>query len=213
MKKYSFLKIIGMLLFILMLSGCATQGGSSEQQVDYEETKKMVVDILKTDDGKKALQEAMKDEEMKQTLIMDQKIITDTIQSSLTSEKGTKLIQKAFEDPKFIESYAKNMQSEHEKLIKDLMKDPEYQKMLLGVFQDPEMQKTMQTSIKSQEFRKHLQDVITETLSSPLYKAKIEQALLKAAQEAGQEKSGGQTAQKESGGGGGGGDQETSSKK
>jgi spore germination protein D len=165
----------------------------------------MVVDILKTDDGKKALQEVMKDEEMKQVLVMDQKIITETIQSTLTSEKGTKFWQKVFEDPKFVESFATSLQEEHEKVIKSLMKDPEYQKLLIGIFQDPEMQKTMQTSIKSQEFRKHLQDVILETLSSPLYKVKIQETLLKAAEEAGQQQSGGeQSSQQESGSGQGG---------
>ena len=46
--------------------------------------------------------------------------------------------------------------------------------MFIEVLQDPEMQKSVQSTIKSQEFRKHLQDVILETLESPLYKVKIE---------------------------------------
>ncbi|MGM0878729.1 MAG: spore germination lipoprotein GerD [Bacillota bacterium] len=203
MKRYSLLMILGMSLFSVLISGCAPQEESA-RQMDYEETKKMVVDIFKTDDGKKALQEVMKDEEMKQVLIMDQKVVTETIQTTLTSEKGAKFWQKVFEDPKFVESFAKSLQEEHEKVIKSLMTDPEYQKLLIEVFQDPEMQKTMQTSIKSQEFRKHLQDVIMETLSSPLYKAKIQETLLKAAEEMGQKGSGGQQDsgdEKESGGG------------
>jgi spore germination protein D len=198
--------ILGMAVFGLMFSGCAPQEESGGQ-IDYEETKKMVVDILKTDDGKKALQEVMKDEEMKQVLVMDQKIITETIQSTLTSDKGTKFWQKVFEDPKFVESFATSLQEEHEKVIKSLMKDPEYQKLLIGIFQDPEMQKTMQTSIKSQEFRKHLQDVILETLSSPLYKVKIQETLLKAAEEAGQQQSGGEQSSQQGSGSGQGGEQ------
>jgi spore germination protein D len=189
--------ILGMSLFSVLISGCAPREESGGQ-VDYEETKKMVVDILKTDDGKKALEEVMKDEEMKQVLVMDQKIVTETIQTTLTSDKGAKFWQKVFEDPKFVETFAKSLQEEHEKVIKGLMTDPEYQKLLIEVFQDPEMQKSMQTSMKSQEFRKHLQDVVTETLSSPLYKAKIQETLLKAAEEAGQQAGGGQ---QESGGG------------
>jgi spore germination protein D len=200
MKRNSLLMIIGMSIFSLTFSGCAPQEESGGQ-IDYEETKKMVVDILKTDDGKKALQEVMKDEEMKQVLIMDQKVVTDTIQSTLTSDKGTKFWQKVFEDPKFVESFAKSLQEEHEKVIKTLMTDPEYQKLLIGIFQDPEMQKTMQTAIKSQEFRKHLQDVIMETLSSPLYKVKIQETLLKAAEEAAQQNGGGQSSQQEGGSG------------
>ena len=42
--------------FLLLTAGCApAESGGGEP--DYEETKKMVVDILKTDDGKKAIQE------------------------------------------------------------------------------------------------------------------------------------------------------------
>ncbi|WP_368733825.1 GerD family protein [Escherichia coli] len=37
--------------------------------------------------------------------------------------------------------------------------------------------------VKSKEFRKHLEKVITETLSSPLYKKKFEDELKKAASE------------------------------
>lgn len=198
MKRYSLLMILG--ISILVFSGCAPKEESAGQ-IDYEETKKMVVDILKTDDGKTALQEVMKDEEMKEVLVMDQKVVTETIQSTLTSDKGAQFWQKVFEDPKFVETFAKSLQSEHEKVIKTLMTDPEYQKLLIGIFQDPEMQKTMQTAIKSQEFRTHLQDVIMETLSSPLYKVKIQETLLKAAQEAGQQSSGGQSSEQQSGNG------------
>lgn len=181
MKRHSLLLILAMTMFSVLISGCAPKEEAG--QIDYEETKKMVVDILKTDDGKKALQEVMKDEEMKQVLIMDQKSVTETIEKTLTSDKGVKFWQKAFEDPKFVESFAKSLQDEHEKVIKGLMNDPDYQKLLIEVFQDPEMQKTMQTALKSQEFRKHIQEIVTETLSSPLYKTKIEETLLKAAEE------------------------------
>ncbi|OKL36009.1 spore germination lipoprotein GerD [Domibacillus mangrovi] len=210
MKRYLLLMILTLSIVSVLISGCAPKEESAGQ-MNYEETKKMVVDILKTDDGKKALQEIMKDKEVKQALVMDQQVITETIQTTLTSDQGKKFWKKAFEDPKFAESFAKSMKKEHEKVIKGLMTDPDYQKMLIGVLQDPEMQKSLQTSLKSQEFRKHLQDVITETLSSPLYKAKIQETLLKAAEEAGQQ--GGQSSEQgnsssqgsgESGGSGGG---------
>ncbi|KHF28870.1 Spore germination protein GerD precursor [Anoxybacillus sp. BCO1] len=35
----------------------------------------MVVDILKTDEGKKAIQEVMSDEKVKQQLVMDQEVV------------------------------------------------------------------------------------------------------------------------------------------
>src|SRR5688500_18237228 len=108
MKRYSLLMILGMFLFSVLIYGCAPREESGGQ-VDYEETKKMVDDILKTGDGNKALQEVMKDEEMKQVLVMDQKIVTETIQTTLTSDKGAKFWQKVFEDPKFVETFAKSL--------------------------------------------------------------------------------------------------------
>ena len=44
--------ILTFLIVSVLISGCAPKDESSGQ-MDYEETKKMVVDILKTDDGKK----------------------------------------------------------------------------------------------------------------------------------------------------------------
>ncbi|WP_046173473.1 spore germination lipoprotein GerD [Domibacillus indicus] len=190
MKRNAIFVMVMGLFMSLLAAGCGNvgQAGQAQGQTDYDETKKMVIDILKTDDGKKALREVMQDPEIKKELVMDQQAARETIQQTLTSEKAKDFWKTAFEDPKFAESYAKSMKSEHEKLMKDLMKDPDYQKMLIGVMQDPEMQKTMQEAMKSQEFRKHLQTVIDETLSSPIYKAKMEETLLKAAEEAGKEK-------------------------
>ncbi|WP_339148437.1 spore germination lipoprotein GerD [Sutcliffiella sp. BMC8] len=187
MKSY----LLPSLLLFLLLSGCAQ--GEKGGQMDYEETKKMVVDILKTDDGKKAIEEIMADDKMKANFVLDQEVVTKSIEQTLDSEKGTEFWKKAFEDPKFAETFAKSMKDEHEKLIKDLMKDPEYQGMMVQILQDPEMEKQMITVMSGQEYKKHLQKVMTETFESPLFKAKIQDILLKAASEmqGGQQGSGG----------------------
>ncbi|MBS2967371.1 spore gernimation protein GerD [Metabacillus sp. KIGAM252] len=207
------------LILLLMISalaigmnGCAPKAeGASE--MDYEKTKKMVVDILKTDEGKTALQEVLKDDQMKQNLVMDQKMVSETITKTLTSKQGMEFWTKIFEDPKFSEAFAQSLQKEHEKVIKQLMTDPDYQKMMIEILQNPEMEKQIGTVIKSQESRKYIQEVITETLTSPLYKTKMQDALLKAAQQMGQQSdgSGGQEqggasggSSGESGGGSGG---------
>ena len=83
-------------LFIIC-SGCSSNNTSDE--MDYEKTKKMIVDILKTDDGKKAIQEILSDESVKSELIMNQDIVTKTIEKTLTSKKGKKFWEKAFKDP------------------------------------------------------------------------------------------------------------------
>lgn len=181
------------IFILLFISGCGQE--ESGGQMDYDQTKKMVVDILKTDDGKKAVQELLEDEKIKQTLIMDEAIVADTIQTTLTSKDGTEFWKKSFEDPKFAESMAKSMKDGNEQLLKDLMKDPEYRGMMIEVLKDPELQKEVTTVLKSKEYREHLQTVVTETFESPLFKAKLQDILLKAAEEAG------------AGGGGGGGEE------
>ncbi|OLF98234.1 Spore germination protein GerD [Bacillus paralicheniformis] len=151
--------------------------------MDYDQTKKMVVDILKTDDGKKAIQEILNDDKLNETLVMDEKTVKETVEKTMTSKKGAEFWKKVFEDPKFAEGFAKTLQNEHEKVLKKLMKDPEYQKMLIQVMQDPEMAKKYGELVRSQEFRTHLQEVISDTLSSPLYRKQFEEELKKAASE------------------------------
>jgi spore germination protein D len=176
------MKFVLPVTFLLLAAGCApTESGGG--QVDYEETKKMVVDILKTDDGKKAIQEVMGDDGMKEKLIMDQVIVSDTIEKTLTSDKGMEFWKKSFEDPKFAESMAKSMNKENELLLKNLMKDPEYRGMMIEVMKDPELEKELTTVLKSKEYREHLQKVITETFESPLFKAKLQDLIVKAAEE------------------------------
>ncbi|MFE8703885.1 spore germination lipoprotein GerD [Cytobacillus sp. FJAT-54145] len=177
-KKFTLLPI----LLTMLIAGCA-QTETGGEQVDYEETKKMVVDILKTDDGKKALQEVMADDTMKEKLVMDQAVVSSTIQKTLTSDEGKEFWKKSLEDPKFAESVATSMKDGHEQLLKDLMKDPEYKGMMIEVLKDPEIEKEVTNILKSKEYREHLQKVMTETFESPLFKAKIEDILIKAAEE------------------------------
>ena len=196
-------KMLLLLPIILFLTSCSSSDTSSSGgQADYDETKKMVVDILKTDDGKKAIEEVMSNDGIKEKLVMDQKVVSDTISQTLTSDKATEFWKKTFSDPKFAQGVAKNMRSENEKLLKDLMNDPEYRGMMIEVFKEPEIQKEMADALKSKEYREHLQKVITETVDSPLFKAKIEQLLLKAAEETAKTKTSdkGGSSEKSSGG-------------
>jgi spore germination protein D len=191
-----------LLLIMLILTSCSASGTTGIEQMDYDQTKKMVVDILKTDDGKKAIQDVMSDDKMKQKLVMDQKVVSDTIQQTLTSEKATEFWKKTFSDPKFAEGVAKNMRSENEKLLKQLMNDPEYRGMMIQVFKEPAVQQQMADALKSKEYRDNLQKVITETMESPLYKVKMQDMLLKAATEMNKGKSSDQNKSSNQSGGG-----------
>ena len=174
-----------LLLFFILISVLVTTSCGQQQatkELDYEETKKMVVDILKTDEGKKAIEDVMSDEKLRQQLIMDQTVVTDTIQATLTSEKGSEFWKKNFEDPDFAEKMAQSMQTEHERLLKSLMNDPEYRGKVLEIMKDPDLVHDLTNVLKSNEYRDHLKGVISETLESPLYQTKIQELLLKAAE-------------------------------
>ena len=168
-------------LSLLIITGCAPQQETAKE-IDYDQTKKMVVDILKTDEGKKAIQDVMSDEQLRQELIMDQSVVTETIQNTLTSEKGAEFWKKNFDDPKFAETMAQSMQKQHEQLLKALMNDPEYRAKLMEIIKDPELVEDLTNILKSNEYREDLKTVISVTIESPLYQTKIQELLLKAAE-------------------------------
>lgn len=55
--------------------------------------------------------------------------------------------------------------------------------MMIDILKDPDYEKEVLTLLKSKDFRSHIQDVIIETYNDPLFKAKLEDSLLKAAKE------------------------------
>src|SRR5699024_2676896 len=90
---------------------------------------------------------------------------------------------KLFNDPSFVKSYAESLSDEQEKLMKKLMNDAEFQNQMLDLLQNPEINKQMLTILKGQEFRSHIEDLIKETLDTPLFQEKMATILLEAAEE------------------------------
>lgn len=171
------------MFFIILsffLSGC-TEGKDVGKEANYETTKKIVIDILQTEDGKKAIQDAIHDEEMKKELVIQSEIVKDSLNEMLNSEKATEMWTHLFEDPSFVEGFVKSTGDSQKELMKQLMYDAEFQKQMLELLHNPEMTKQLLTVVKSQQFREHLEETIQETISSPLFLSKIEKTLLKAA--------------------------------
>lgn len=180
--------IFGTVIFlVLVLSGC-NQGDTAEKDSDYEQTKKMVVDILNTDEGKQAMQKLLADEAMQEQLIMDTNVVKESITEALNSEKQIEMWKKLFQDSEFIKIYTKILDQEQKELFKGLMHDAAFQKQMLELLQNPEMMEQTLTMLKSQQFREHLEETIQETLSSPLFQSKIEDILLKASENKTEEK-------------------------
>ncbi|OEH93227.1 spore germination lipoprotein GerD [Bacillus solimangrovi] len=172
-----------LILFLFLLSGCAGNGAQGSSQPDYDATKKMVVDILKTDEGKQAIQEIMKDDKIKESLIMDQQTVQESITKTLTSKEAKDFWKKQFEDPKFSEAFANSIKKEQEQLMKDLMKDPEYQRKIMDILQNPEMQQQYLKLLSTPDYREEMQKILTETIENPLFKVKMQEMLIKGAEE------------------------------
>ncbi|RYL89852.1 spore gernimation protein GerD [Sporolactobacillus sp. THM7-4] len=166
------------LIFLLLIgaAGCAPQAA----QPTYQENKKMVLDMLRTDDGKRTIREMMQDKEMKNALVMDEPAVRKTIQESLTTEQGKKLWKELLEDPDFSKTLAKSMQQENEALLKKMMKDPGYQGMMMDILKAPRLQDQYLDLMKTKPFRQQLERNVQDMLESPYFKEKMIDAIGKA---------------------------------
>lgn len=176
------LRILLPVLILVFLAACNGSSGASEQ-ADYDTTKKMMVDILKSDDGKKAMTEVLSDEEMQQSMALESEVVSQAVQQTLISEEGKAFWSKLFSDPTFVQEFSKVLEDQQKELMKGLMKDAEYQKLMIELYKNPEMMEQMVTVMQGQKFKAHLETTIEETLSSPVFQAKMTETLLKAAEE------------------------------
>ncbi|GGK21002.1 germination protein GerD [Caldalkalibacillus thermarum] len=193
------------MMAISTLTACAPV----EEQVspDYKETKQMVLDILQTEEGKKAIQDILKEDEFKQQLLIDEPVVKKTIQDTLLQADNKEKWQQLMLDPKFAQKYAKQLENEHKRLLKDLMKDPEYQAAMIDILKDPEMEKQFVEVAKSQAFRQETMNIMKEALQSPYFRLELLQLLSQVAKEMEGQQQGGQGQQQQSDQGGGGGEQ------
>ncbi|WP_234400613.1 spore germination lipoprotein GerD [Virgibacillus senegalensis] len=168
---------------LLLLTSCGGGNTTSGEEGNYDTTKKMVADILKTDEGKQAITEVLSEKDMQKTYVIEGDTVKESVQKALTSEEGKKYWTKMFDDPKFVESFSKTLQDQHKDVLKGLMSDSAFQKQMIELFQNPEMTEQMVSAMKSQQFREHLEKTIQETMDSPMFKAQMSEIILKAAEE------------------------------
>src|SRR5690625_1300304 len=98
-------------VFTFFLAGCMNDT-AAKQESDYEQRKKMVVDILQTDEGNKVLQETITDDKMKQHLVMEPDVVKQSMTVKLDSVNNAEMWKRLFDDPSDVESYQKSMAEE-----------------------------------------------------------------------------------------------------
>ncbi|TNJ62215.1 spore gernimation protein [Paenibacillus hemerocallicola] len=204
-------KVRGLSAFLLLplLIACGS-GGSSEgsSSSGYKDTKSMVLDILKSDDGKKAIKDAAKTGDETATGMLQaqsaksgggkiQMLSTEdaqqlqlVVKDVLTADGSDKMLKAMMTDPKFAGDFAKALQKENKQLQKDLMKDPEYQKQMLDLMKNPDYEKLMIDNMKSAQYRQQVMTIMQEALQSPLYRLELMTLLKKVMEEEAQPKSG-----------------------
>lgn len=152
----------------VLLVSCG--GSNNSANPSYQENKKMVLDMLKTDDGKKTVKELLEDKEMRTAFVFDEPVIKKTILDTFHSEQGKKLWSELIQDPGFADKLAKTMQQENEQLLKKMMKDPDYQGMMMDVLKAPQLQQEYLSLLRTKSFREQIKRDMQEMIASPAFK-------------------------------------------
>lgn len=172
---------------ILALTACGgEQSSSSSGQVGYKEMKTMVVDILKSDEGKKAVEEALtspSSEEggggttsglsMKMMPMQTTEQIRVAVKDTLTTPEYQKEIEKIMTDPQFAGEFAKAINSQSKELHLQLIKDPSYQKSVGEIMKSPEMMKMFLDLTKTSDYRKQSMTIMQEAMQNPLFRMEV----------------------------------------
>jgi len=175
---------------LLALTGCGAEpsgGGGSSEAMSYKDMKSMVIDILKTEDAQKALQESASASAsgggIMALSVQDQEHVRLAVKDVLVSPGYETVIERLMTDPKFAGEFAKAVNKQNKQIHKDLLKDPTYQKDLATVFKGQEFEKTILDIMKGSEYRKQVSSIMKETLESPLVKLELYELLQKAVHE------------------------------
>ncbi|WP_426449923.1 spore germination lipoprotein GerD [Paenibacillus sp. S-38] len=202
-------RIMPAVMIVGFLAACGSepqqQQASGSNSNTYKDTKSMVLDILKTEDGRKAIQEATVQNTSKLSVLSagDTQQLQLAVKDVLVDTDNTKFLQTMISDPKFAGQFAKAIQKETKQLQKDLLKDPEYQKQMMDAMKSPEFEGMLLDTMKSTPYRTQTKTVIQESLQSPLFRLEMMELMKKVLQEESAPKSQTQAA---AGGGGGGGE-------
>ncbi|GGG07355.1 spore germination lipoprotein GerD [Paenibacillus abyssi] len=177
------------ILMLLMLTSCGAEPSGGSQQLSYKDMKSMVIDILKTEDAQKALQESAvqmsgsSGSQMGMLSVQDQEQVRLAVKEVLVSPDYDQVIQKLMTDPRFAGEFAKAVNKQNKQIHKDLMKDPAYQQDLITVLKNPEMDKMILDVLQSTQYRKQVATIMHESMQSPLVRLEILELLKKAVQD------------------------------
>lgn len=194
-------RVLFLSLVLMFLASCSD---AQTQTMSYDEIKKIMLDSIQTEDGKKALRQMLEDPSIRDLVVLEHDQVETAIKDTLLSEEATEFWKKQFEDPKFKESIAKSMKEQQTDIMKDLIKNATFQEDLVKFFGQPDMQKQLETILKSSTLRKQMEEVVMQTIEDPLLQTKWQELIRKSGEGSskGKEGGGGEGGGGEGGGGG-----------
>ncbi len=173
----------------LLLTACGSNSQSGGMQ-NYKDAKSMVLDILESEEAKKAIQKASEEQgseggggAIKLLSTPEGKQIQIAVKDVLTDPSYPKHLEKMMTDPKFAGEFAKAVSKDNKQLHKDLMKDPEYQTMLVEVMKNPEFEKILIDTLKGKAYRAEAMTIFKEALENPLFKTELMELMKKVLEE------------------------------
>ncbi|MDQ0918077.1 spore germination lipoprotein GerD [Paenibacillus sp. V4I5] len=183
------LQVLPLISIALLLASCGAdnsqQGQGQSQANTYKEQKTMILDILKSEDGKKAISAANRSimagdvgangvagqSQIKLLSANESLQLQMAVKDVLTAKENNMFLTDMMKDPKFAGDFAKAIQKETKQMFKELLKDPEYQKSLVDVMKNPEYEKMMLDVMKTAAYRQQMNTVMEESIQSPLFRA------------------------------------------
>lgn len=178
------------LILTTLLASCGSEPSSaSSEPISYKDMKSMVIDILKTEDAQKALQESAMSStgntglNSKLLSVQDQEQVRMAVKETLVSPEYNKVIEKLMTDTRFAGEFSQAINKQNKQIHKELIKDPTYQKEMLTAMKSPEMDKMILEVLQSAQYRKQVMTIMQESMQNPLFRMEVLDLLKTAVQE------------------------------
>lgn len=165
------------IIFAVLLAGCGAE--QAPQQMNYKDMKSMVIDILKTEDAQKALQESAeqvsgyKAHASQLLTVQDQEEIRIAVKDVISSPNYDRVIKSLMTDVRFAGEFAKAINKDNKVIHKQLIKDPAYQSDMIKAMRTPEMEKLILEVLKSAQYRKEIMSIIQDAMQNPIFRLEM----------------------------------------
>lgn len=177
-----FIALSMLIASITLLTSCSTGGsggGGESSAMTYKDMKSMVIDILKTEDAQKALQESAsaqsgyKAQSATMLNAQDQESVRLAVKDVILSPEYDEVLKSLMTDTRFAGEFSKAVNEMNKDLHVELIKDPQYQEGLVSAFESDNLQKVILKVFKGPEYRKELMTLMQESLKNPIFKMQL----------------------------------------